>query len=46
MVVSLAGNGITYFMFSQASTYWMFALLMAMRGFFPAFLYACSPALL
>ena len=37
MVASLAGNGLTYFMFSRASAYWMFAVLMALRGFFPAF---------
>ena len=46
MVLSLAGNGITYFMFSQVSTYGMFALLMALRGFFPAFFRVATNAMI
>lgn len=46
MVLSLAGNGITYFAFSQASTYGAFAVLMAMRGFFPAFYKVASNAMI
>jgi MFS family permease len=46
MVISLAGNGLTYFLFSQASAYWMFALLMAMRGFFPAFFKVATNAMI
>jgi MFS family permease len=46
MVFSLAGNGITYFLFSQASAYWMFALLMGLRGFFPAFFRVATNAMI
>ena len=46
MVLSLAGNGLTYFLFSQASAYWMFAVLMAMRGFFPAFFRVATNAMI
>jgi MFS family permease len=46
MVASLAGNGLTYFMFSQASAYWMFAVLMALRGFFPAFFRVATNAMI
>ena len=46
MVISLAGNGLTYFLFSQASAYWMFALLMGMRGFFPAFFRVATNAMI
>ncbi len=46
MVLSLAGNGITYFLFGYASAYWMFALLMAMRGFFPAFFRVATNAMI
>jgi MFS family permease len=34
MVLSLIGNGITYYLFRQAETYLFFATLMAMRGLF------------
>lgn len=34
MVVSLVGNGLTYFVFTQATTYAAFAFLMALRGVF------------
>ncbi len=34
MVISLVGNGATYFLFSQATTFWGFAVLMACRGLF------------
>jgi MFS family permease len=34
MVVSLVGNGASYFLFSQASTLPAFAILMALRGLF------------
>ncbi|MGD8857288.1 MAG: MFS transporter [Chloroflexota bacterium] len=34
MVLSLIGNGVTYYLFRQAETYLFFATLMAMRGLF------------
>ena len=34
MVISLLGNGATYYLLGQASTYLAFAILMASRGFF------------
>jgi MFS family permease len=46
MVISLAGNGLTYFLFSQATVFWMFAALMAMRGFFPAFYKVATNAMI
>ena len=46
MVISLAGNGLTYFAFGMASSYGSFALLMGLRGLFPAFFKVATNAMI
>ena len=46
MVISLAGNGLTYLAFSQAGSYAAFAMLMGLRGLFPALFKVATNAMI